>query len=164
MPADPSSTQLALDLAGCFVFALSGGLAAVRARLDVFGVLVVGTAQSGCQIAEELYQAGRTVHLCAGSAGRAPRRYRGKDTVAWLDTIGFFDMTPDKLPFPKERFAAPHVRGARGGTRSTYTGSRATASRCWGTWPARRIIRCGSTRTCTRTWRGPTDSSARYRR
>lgn len=43
MPADPSSTQLALDLAGCFVFALSGGLSAVRARLDVFGVLVVGT-------------------------------------------------------------------------------------------------------------------------
>jgi uncharacterized membrane protein YeiH len=43
MAADPSPTQLALDLAGCFVFALSGGLAAVRARLDVFGVVVVGT-------------------------------------------------------------------------------------------------------------------------
>jgi uncharacterized membrane protein YeiH len=38
-----SNTQLALDLTGCFVFALSGGLAAVRARLDVFGVVVVGT-------------------------------------------------------------------------------------------------------------------------
>jgi uncharacterized membrane protein YeiH len=38
-----SHTQLALDLAGCFVFALSGGLAAVRARLDVFGVVVVAT-------------------------------------------------------------------------------------------------------------------------
>src|SRR3954453_19758039 len=43
MPADPSPTQLALDLAGCFVFALSGGLAAVRARQDVFGGVVVGT-------------------------------------------------------------------------------------------------------------------------
>jgi uncharacterized membrane protein YeiH len=43
MPPDPSATQLAFDLAGCFVFALSGGLAAVRARLDVFGVVVVGT-------------------------------------------------------------------------------------------------------------------------
>ena len=43
MPADPSPTQLALDLAGCFVVALAGGLAAVRARLDVFGVVVVGT-------------------------------------------------------------------------------------------------------------------------
>src|SRR3954465_11530797 len=38
-----SNTQLALDLGGCFVFALSGGLAAVRARLDVFGVVVVAT-------------------------------------------------------------------------------------------------------------------------
>jgi uncharacterized membrane protein YeiH len=35
--------QLVLDLAGSFVFALSGGLAAVRARLDVFGVVVVAT-------------------------------------------------------------------------------------------------------------------------
>jgi uncharacterized membrane protein YeiH len=32
---------VALDLAGIFVFALSGGLAAVRGRLDVFGVSVV---------------------------------------------------------------------------------------------------------------------------
>ena len=37
----PSSTQLGLDLAGVFVFALSGALAAVRARLDLFGVIVV---------------------------------------------------------------------------------------------------------------------------
>jgi uncharacterized membrane protein YeiH len=36
-------TQLVLDLTGCFVFALSGGLAAVRARLDVFGVVVLAT-------------------------------------------------------------------------------------------------------------------------
>lgn len=33
--------QLALDLVGVFVFALSGGLVAVRARLDLFGVLVL---------------------------------------------------------------------------------------------------------------------------
>ncbi|HEY3632999.1 MAG TPA: TRIC cation channel family protein [Jatrophihabitantaceae bacterium] len=33
----------ALDLAGVFVFALSGGLAAVRVRLDLFGVVVVAT-------------------------------------------------------------------------------------------------------------------------
>ena len=34
---------VALDLAGVFVFALSGGLAAVRLRLDLFGVVVVAT-------------------------------------------------------------------------------------------------------------------------
>jgi putative flavoprotein involved in K+ transport len=79
------------------------------------GVLVVGSAQSGAQIAEELYLRGRKVFLSVGGAGRAPRRYRGKDVVAWLSQIGFFDMTPEKLPVPKEKFAPPHVSGANGG-------------------------------------------------
>ena len=35
---------LVLDLAGTFVFALSGAMAAVRHRLDVFGILVVSFA------------------------------------------------------------------------------------------------------------------------
>jgi putative flavoprotein involved in K+ transport len=78
-------------------------------------VLVVGSAQSGAQIAEELYQHGRNVFLSVGGAGRAPRRYRGKDVVDWLTRIGFFDITPDKLPVPKEHFAPPHVSGANGG-------------------------------------------------
>lgn len=37
----PGTTQLTLDLIGVFVFALSGALAAVRSRLDIFGVVVV---------------------------------------------------------------------------------------------------------------------------
>ena len=37
---DPT-VLLALNLAGTFVFGLSGGLAAVRARLDAFGVIVL---------------------------------------------------------------------------------------------------------------------------
>jgi putative flavoprotein involved in K+ transport len=84
--------------------------------LPAGAVLVVGSAQSGCQIAEELYQRGRKVFLCTGgSAGRAPRRYRGKDTFAWLYQIGFFDLTPEKMPFPRANFAAPHLSGANGG-------------------------------------------------
>ena len=39
-------------------------------------VLVVGSGQSGAQIAEELNDAGRKVFLCVGRAGRMPRRYR----------------------------------------------------------------------------------------
>jgi putative flavoprotein involved in K+ transport len=78
-------------------------------------VLVVGTAQSGCQIAEELYQHGRQVFLSVGGAGRAPRRYRGRDIFEWLYRCGFFDITSDKLPMPRERFAAPHVSGTMGG-------------------------------------------------
>jgi putative flavoprotein involved in K+ transport len=78
-------------------------------------VLVVGSAQSGSQIAEELYHHGRRVFLSTGSAGRAPRRYRGKDIVEWLFLTGFFDLTPDQLPIPKEHFAPPHLSGTNGG-------------------------------------------------
>jgi uncharacterized membrane protein YeiH len=44
MPTDFASAQLALDLVGVFVFALSGGLVAVKQRFDLFGVLVLACA------------------------------------------------------------------------------------------------------------------------
>jgi putative flavoprotein involved in K+ transport len=79
-------------------------------------VLVAGSGQSGCQIAEELYQSGRKVYLSLGSAGRAPRRYRGLDIFECLLKIGFFDRTTDKLPSPRARFASnPQVSGKNGG-------------------------------------------------
>lgn len=79
-------------------------------------VLVVGSAQSGCQIAEELYRSGRRVYLSVGSAGRVPRRYRGRDVVEWLLLAGFFDRTVEKLPSPEARFAGnPHITGRDGG-------------------------------------------------
>ena len=74
--------------------------------LPAGAVLVVGSAQSGCQIAEELYQSGRVVYLSVGSAGRVPRRYRGKDITSWLGELGFFDRTVDQLPSPKDKFGA----------------------------------------------------------
>ncbi len=78
-------------------------------------VLVVGSAQSGAQIAEELYLAGRKVYLSVGSAGRVPRRYRGRDVFLWLLDIGFFDMPKEQFPMPIERFSPPHVTGVKGG-------------------------------------------------
>jgi uncharacterized membrane protein YeiH len=45
---EPSTTLVVLDLVGIFVFAISGGLVAVRKGLDVFGVLVLaGTTGLG---------------------------------------------------------------------------------------------------------------------
>jgi len=79
-------------------------------------VLVVGTGQSGCQIAEELHESGRQVYLSTSSCGRAPRRYRGKDSTWWLSRLGFFDRTLDQLPSPTAKFACnPHVSGNHGG-------------------------------------------------
>ena len=79
-------------------------------------VLVVGSAQSGGQIAEELYQSGRKVYLCVSSVGWGPRRYRGQDITWWMDKAGFNAVTVDKLPSPKHRFAAnPRVSGKDGG-------------------------------------------------
>lgn len=79
-------------------------------------VLVVGSAQSGMQIAEELYQSGRPVYLSTGTAPRVPRRYRGRDIVAWLADTGFFDQTVDQLPSPKARLAGnPQASGRDGG-------------------------------------------------
>ena len=79
-------------------------------------VLIVGSGQSGCQIAEELYQSGHKVFLCTGTAGRAPRRYRGKDIIGWLELIGFFNLTPEQLPPGMGKFdGIPHLSGTKGG-------------------------------------------------
>ena len=61
-------------------------------------VLVVGTGQSGAQIAEDLHLEGRRVHLAVGNAPRCARRYRGKDVVEWLDQLGYYDIPIDKHP------------------------------------------------------------------
>ncbi len=85
-------------------------------QLPEGAVLIVGAAQSGMQIGEELYQNGRKVYLATGFAPRVPRRYRGRDIVAWLVNTGFFDITVDKLPSPKARFGAnPQATGRDGG-------------------------------------------------
>ena len=86
------------------------------AQLATGAVLVVGSAQSGCQIAEELRGAGRTVYLATSSAGRLPRRYRGRDANEWQDRMGLLDRTPDMLDSPAARFRGdPHLTGTRGG-------------------------------------------------
>jgi len=56
-------------------------------------VVVVGSAQSGCQIVEDLLNAGRKVYLCTGKAGRVPRRYRGRDILEWFIEMKIFDAS-----------------------------------------------------------------------
>jgi putative flavoprotein involved in K+ transport len=69
-------------------------------QLPEGAVLVVGSAQSGCQITEDLLAGGRRVILATSPAGRLPWRHRGRDTVEWLLEAGFFDQRPRDLPDP----------------------------------------------------------------
>ena len=69
-------------------------------------VLIVGSGQSGCQIAEELLSAGREVFLSCGKAPWAPRRIADRDVVWWAMEDGFFDQTPADVPWPAARMVA----------------------------------------------------------
>ena len=66
--------------------------------LPAGAVLVVGSGQSGCQIAEDLHLAGRQVHLAVGNAPRCARRYRGRDVVEWLEDLGYYNVPIDQHP------------------------------------------------------------------
>jgi putative flavoprotein involved in K+ transport len=81
------------------------------------GVLIVGSGQSGCQIADELLDHGRPVHLSVGRSWWRPRRYRGKDTIAWTVEMGRYDATVESLPGgnPAAAFAPPVQSGLDGG-------------------------------------------------
>jgi len=61
-------------------------------------VLVVGSGQSGAQIAEDLHLAGRRVHLAIGNAPRVARFYRGRDCMTWLADMGVYDIPAQQYP------------------------------------------------------------------
>ncbi|MGF6880439.1 MSMEG_0569 family flavin-dependent oxidoreductase [Paraburkholderia sp. MM5477-R1] len=61
-------------------------------------VLVVGSGQSGAQIAEDLHLAGKKVVLAVGEAPRCARFYRGRDVVDWLADMRYYDMPVEQHP------------------------------------------------------------------
>ena len=61
-------------------------------------VLVVGSGQSGAQIAEDLHLAGRKVVLAVGDAPRCARFHRGRDVVDWLADMGYYEMPVSQHP------------------------------------------------------------------
>jgi putative flavoprotein involved in K+ transport len=79
------------------------------------GVLVVGSGQSGCQIAEELLESGRDVFLSCGRAPWSPRRIGEHDVLWWALETGFMDQTVDQLPAPAARLAANILATGHGG-------------------------------------------------
>ncbi len=85
----PKIPRMAERLPGTIVQLHSGDYKNPQ-QLPEGATLVVGTGQSGCQIAEDLHLAGRTVHLATGTAPRVARFYRGRDCMTWLDEIGHY--------------------------------------------------------------------------
>lgn len=91
-------------------------------RLAEGAVLVVGTGQSGAQIAEELHESGREVYLGVSRCARVPRRYRGRDVTAWMAFKAQRAIeqgnprTVRDLESPRDRFTCnPHLSGKNGG-------------------------------------------------
>ena len=107
--------------------AVLDGLSPATAVLDVAtyrsptavpdgSVLVVGSGQSACQIAEELVLAGREVVMACGRAPWFYRRLEGRDLFDWLMASDFYEQRPDQLASPAARHGANvQASGARGG-------------------------------------------------
>ncbi|MEH6564794.1 MAG: MSMEG_0569 family flavin-dependent oxidoreductase [Halopseudomonas sp.] len=66
--------------------------------LPAGNVLVVGSGQSGAQIAEDLHLAGRKVYLAVGDAPRCARFYRGRDVVEWLHDMNYYNISVESHP------------------------------------------------------------------
>lgn len=67
------------------------------ALLGEGGVLVVGASATGIQLAAEIARTGRPVTLAVGRHTRLPRRYRGRDIMAWLDATGALTERTDEV-------------------------------------------------------------------
>jgi putative flavoprotein involved in K+ transport len=78
-------------------------------------VLVIGSGQSGCQIAEELRESGREVYLACGRAPWTNRRVGDRDFFWWALETGFLDQPASGLPAPSARLAANIVTTGHGG-------------------------------------------------
>lgn len=66
-------------------------------QLEEGGVLVVGAAATGVQLADEIQRSGRQVTLAVGGHVRTPRIYRGRDVLWWLEAAGVLDERYDEV-------------------------------------------------------------------
>ena len=77
------------------------------------GVLVVGAAATGIQLAEEIHASGRPVTLSVGEHVRLPRTYRGRDIQHWMEAIGRLDERYDEVDdiLKAQKVASPQLVG-----------------------------------------------------
>jgi len=74
------------------------------------GVLVVGASATGIQLAEEIHASGRPVTLAVGRHTRLPRRYRGRDVLAWLHDMGVLEQRIDAVANPAASAEQPSMQ------------------------------------------------------
>ena len=80
------------------IYQVHGGAYKNPQKLPEGAVLVVGSGQSGTQIAVELAEAGKKVFVAVGSRSlRVPRKVRGRDFTWWLNKTGLFDTKIQSL-------------------------------------------------------------------
>lgn len=77
------------------------------------GVLVIGAAATGLQLAEEIHASGRPVTLSVGEHVRMPRTYRGSDIQHWMESIGRLDERYDEVEdvVKARKVASPQLIG-----------------------------------------------------
>ena len=78
-------------------------------------MLVVGSGASGCQIADDLNQSGRQVHISVGRHSRVPRRYLGKDFAYWGAAPKRPEQILDTVPVHLRKGSEVLLTGANGG-------------------------------------------------
>lgn len=84
-------------------------------------LLIVGSGQTGCQLAEECFEAGRNVYLACGRAPWVPRRIEGRDAVSWVLDTDFYEARLADLPSPTVRLLSnPQFTGHGGGHDLNY--------------------------------------------
>jgi putative flavoprotein involved in K+ transport len=66
-------------------------------QLPPGGVLIVGAAATGVQLADEIHRSGRPVTLCVGEHVRLPRSYRGRDILWWMESSGVWNQRYDQI-------------------------------------------------------------------
>jgi putative flavoprotein involved in K+ transport len=66
-------------------------------QLPSGGVLIVGAAAAGVQLADEIHRSGRPVTLCVGEHIRLPRTYRGRDILWWMENSGIWNQRYDQI-------------------------------------------------------------------
>jgi putative flavoprotein involved in K+ transport len=66
-------------------------------QIEPGGVLIAGASATGIQLANEIHRSGRPVTLAVGEHIRAPRLYRGKDIMWWMENAGVLHERYDEI-------------------------------------------------------------------